>query len=216
MKSDNIPTFATGQDEPGQSYYLKLGRETIHGLSLEDLESLYDTIDDYWDNEDEIPMASEDLTLDLGESTEIYKTTTFNDGIFDANYSAYAFNVEIESTPSSVILDLFLSLLSFLNQVEKMDIQCSIPGLKPQKIKSTRSRKNNLDVLLVEENDAQKKIKVIKDTPMIVKSEILTKISMPPKIKYNVQINDQALEDLSRDQVMEIQEVIGRFLENVE
>lgn len=216
MKSDNIPTFATGQDEPGQSYYLKLGRETIHGLSLEDLESLYDTIDDYWDNEDEIPMASEDLTLDLGESTEIYKITTFNDGIFDANYSAYAFNVEIESTPSSVILDLFLSLLSFLNQVEKMDIQCSIPGLKPQKIKSTRSRKNNLDVLLVEENDAQKKIEVIKDTPMIVKSEILTKISMPPKIKYNVQINDQALEDLSRDQVIKIQEVIGRFLENVE
>ena len=216
MKSDNIPTCVTSQDEPGQSYYLKLGRETIHGLSLEDLESLYEAIDDFLDREDEIPMVSEDLTLDLGESTEIYKETTFNDGIFDANYSAYAFNVEIASTPSSVILDLFLSLLSFLNQVEKMDIQCSIPGLKPQKIKSTRSRKNNLDVLLLEENDAQKKIKVIKDTPMIVKSETLTKISMPPKIKYNVQINDQALEDLSRDQVMEIQEVIGRFLENVE
>ncbi len=215
MKNDNIPTCATSQDEPGQSYYLKLGREAIHGLSLEDLESLYEAINDFLDREDEILMASEDLTPNFEKSTEIYKITTFNDGIFDANYSAYAFNVEIESTPSSVILDLFLSLLSFLNQVEKMDIQCSIPGLKLQKIKSTQSRKNNLDVLLLEENDAQKKIEVIKDTPMIVKSETLTKISMAPKIKYNVQINDQDFDGLSREQVIKIQTAIGRFLENV-
>lgn len=153
MKNDNIPTCTTGQDEPGQSYYLKLGKETIHGLSLEDLESLYETIEDYWDREDEIPMANENSSSDLGQYSMIRKTTTFNEGIFSAGYTADALYVEIQSTPSWVILDLFLTLLSFLNQVEKMDIQCSIPGVKPKKIKSTRSRKNKLDVLLQEEND---------------------------------------------------------------
>lgn len=214
MKSDNIST-PTGQDESRQSYYLKLGRETIHGLSPEDLESLYDAIDDYWDSEDEIPMASEGLTSDLGECL-IQKITAFNDGIFSSDYNAYAFNVEIQSTPSSVILDLFVSLLSFLNQVEKMDIQCSIPGVKPRKIRQPRSRKSNLDVLLLEENDTQKKKNAIKDTPMIVKTETLTEIMETPEIKYSVQINDQDLDGLSRDQVIEIQNVIGRFLETVE
>ena len=216
MINDNISTSATSQDKPGQSYYLKLGRKTIHGLSHEDLESLYDAIDDYFDREDEIPMASEDLSSDLGECTMVQKTTTFNDGIFSTDYSADALYVEIESTPSWVILDLFVSLLSFLNQVEKMNIQCSIPGVKPRKIRQPRSRKSNLDVLLLEEDDTQKKKNVIKDTPMILKSETLTEITVAPKIEYDVQINDQGLGGLSRDRVMEIQGVIGRFLENVE
>ncbi len=51
---------------------------------------------------------------------------------------------------------------------------------------------------------------------MILKSETLTEITVAPKIEYDVQINDQGLGGLSRDQVMEIQGVIGRFLENVE
>lgn len=212
MKNDNIPTCATGQDEPGQSYYLKLGKETIHGLSLEDLESLYETIEDYWDREDEIPMANENSSSDLGQYSMIRKTTTFNEGIFSAGYTADALYVEIQSTPSWVILDLFLTLLSFLNQVEKMDIQCSIPGVKPKKIKSTRSRKNKLDVLLQEENDTHKKIDITRETPMIIKNETLTRINEIPKIEYDVQINDQGLSYLSRDQVMEIQSVINCLL----
>ena len=212
MKNDNIPTCTTSQDEPVQSYYLKLGKETIHGLSLEDLKSLYETIEDYWDREDEIPMANENSSSDLGQYSMIRKTTTFNKGIFSAGYTADALYVEIQSTPSWVILDLFLTLLSFLNQVEKMDIQCSIPGVKPKKIKSTRSRKNKLDVLLQEENDTHKKIDITRETPMIIKNETLTQINEIPKIEYDVQINDQGLSYLSRDQVMEIQSVIERFL----
>lgn len=212
MKNDNIPTCTTSQDEPVQSYYLKLGKETIHGLSLEDLKSLYETIEDYWDREDEIPMANENSSSDLGQYSMIRKTTTFNKGIFSAGYTADALYVEIQSTPSWVILDLFLTLLSFLNQVEKMDIQCSIPGVKPKKIKSTRSRKNKLDVLLQEENDTHKKIDITRKTPMIIKNETLTRINEIPKIEYDVQINDQGLSYLSRDQVMEIQSVIERFL----
>ena len=212
MKNDNIPTCTTSQDEPVQSYYLKLGKETIHGLSLEDLKSLYETIEDYWDREDEIPMANENSSSDLGQYSMIRKTTTFNKGIFSAGYTADALYVEIQSTPSWVILDLFLTLLSFLNQVEKMDIQCSIPGVKPKKIKSTRSRKNKLDVLLQEENDTHKKIDSTRETPMIIKNETLTRINEIPKIEYDVQINDQGLSYLSRDQVMEIQSVIERFL----
>lgn len=212
MKNDNIPTCTTGQDEPGQSYYLKLGKETIHGLSLEDLESLYETIEDYWDREDEIPMANENSSSDLGQYSMIRKTTTFNEGIFSAGYTADALYVEIQSTPSWVILDLFLTLLSFLKQVEKMDIQCSIPGIKPKKIKSTRPKKNKLDVLLQEENDTHKKIDITRETPMIIKNETLTRINEIPKIEYDVQINDQGLSYLSRDQVMEIQSVIERFL----
>ena len=212
MKNDNIPTCTTSQDEPVQSYYLKLGKETIHGLSLEDLKSLYETIEDYWDREDEIPMANENSSSDLGQYSMIRKTTTFNKGIFSAGYPADALYVEIQSTPSWVILDLFLTLLSFLNQVEKMDIQCSIPGVKPKKIKSTRSRKNKLDVLLQEENDTHKKIDITRETPMIIKNETLTRINEIPKIEYDVQINDQGLSYLSRDQVMEIQSVIERFL----
>ena len=99
-----------------------------------------------------------------------------------------------------------------MNQVEKMDIQCSIPGVKPKKIKSTRSRKNKLDVLLQEENDTHKKIDITRETPMIIKNETLTRINEIPKIEYDVQINDQGLSYLSRDQVMEIQSVIERFL----
>ena len=212
MKNDNIPTCTTSQDEPVQRYYLKLGKETIHGLSLEDLKSLYETIEDYWDREDEIPMANENSSSDLGQYSMIRKTTTFNKGIFSAGYTADALYVEIQSTPSWVILDLFLTLLSFLNQVEKMDIQCSIPGVKPKKIKSTRSRKNKLDVLLQEENDTHKKIDITRETPMIIKNETLTRINEIPKIEYDVQINDQGLSYLSRDQVMEIQSVIERFL----
>ena len=212
MKNDNIPTCTTSQDEPVQSYYLKLGKETIHGLSLEDLKSLYETIEDYWDREDEIPMANENSSSDLGQYSMIRKTTTFNKGIFSAGYTADALYVEIQSTPSWVILDLFLTLLSFLNQVEKMDIQCSIPGVKPKKIKSTRSRKNKLDILLQEENDTHKKIDITRETPMIIKNETLTRINEIPKIEYDVQINDQGLSYLSRDQVMEIQSVIERFL----
>ena len=212
MKNDNIPTCTTSQDEPVQSYYLKLGKETIHGLSLEDLKSLYETIEDYWDREDEIPMANENSSSDLGQYSMIRKTTTFNKGIFSAGYTADALYVQIQSTPSWVILDLFLTLLSFLNQVEKMDIQCSIPGVKPKKIKSTRSRKNKLDVLLQEENDTHKKIDITRETPMIIKNETLTRINEIPKIEYDVQINDQGLSYLSRDQVMEIQSVIERFL----
>ena len=212
MKNDNIPTCTTSQDEPVQSYYLKLGKETIHGLSLEDLKSLYETIEDYWDREDEIPMANENSSSDLGQYSMIRKTTTFNKGIFSAGYTADSLYVEIQSTPSWVILDLFLTLLSFLNQVEKMDIQCSIPGVKPKKIKSTRSRKNKLDVLLQEENDTHKKIDITRETPMIIKNETLTRINEIPKIEYDVQINDQGLSYLSRDQVMEIQSVIERFL----
>ena len=212
MKYDNIHTCTTSQDEPVQSYYLKLGKETIHGLSLEDLKSLYETIEDYWDREDEIPMANENSSSDLGQYSMIRKTTTFNKGIFSAGYTADALYVEIQSTPSWVILDLFLTLLSFLNQVEKMDIQCSIPGVKPKKIKSTRSRKNKLDVLLQEENDTHKKIDITRETPMIIKNETLTRINEIPKIEYDVQINDQGLSYLSRDQVMEIQSVIERFL----
>ena len=212
MKNDNIPTCTTSQDEPVQSYYLKLGKETIHGLSLEDLKSLYETIEDYWDREDEIPMANENSSSDLGQYSMIRKTTTFNKGIFSAGYTADALYVEIQSTPSWVILDLFLTLLSFLNQVEKMDIQCSIPGVKPKKIKSTRSRKNKLDVLLQEENDTHKKIDITRETPMIIKNETLTRINEIPKIEYDVQINDQGLSYLSRDHVMEIQSVIERFL----
>ena len=212
MKNNNIPTCAMRQDAPGQSYYLELGRETIHGLSLEDLESLYETIEDYWNREDEIPMANEELSSDLGQYSMIQKTTTFNDGIFSANYTADALYVEIQSTPPWVILDLFLTLLSFLNQVEKMEIQCSIPGIKPKKIKSTRSRNNKLNVLLQEDNDTQKKINIIRETPMIIKNETLTRINEIPKIEYEVQINDQGLSYLSRDQVMEIQSVINCFL----
>ena len=212
MKNDNIPTCTTSQDEPVQSYYLKLGKETIHGLSLEDLKSLYETIEDYWDREDKIPMANENSSSDLGQYSMIRKTTTFNKGIFSAGYTADALYVEIQSTPSWVILDLFLTLLSFLNQVEKMDIQGSIPGVKPKKIKSTRSRKNKLDVLLQEENDTHKKIDITRETPMIIKNETLTRINEIPKIEYDVQINDQGLSYLSRDQVMEIQSVIERFL----
>lgn len=212
MKNDNIPTCTTGQDEPGQSYYLKLGKETIHGLSLEDLESLYETIEDYWNREDEIPMANENSSSDLGQYSMIRKTTTFNEGIFSAGYTADALYVEIQSTPSWVILDLFLTLLSFLNQVEKMDIQCSIPGVKPKKIKSTRSRKNKLDVLLQEENDTHKKIDITRETPMIIKNETLTRINEIPKIEYDAQINNQGLSYLSRNQVMEIQSVIDCLL----
>ena len=212
MKNDNIPTCTTSQDEPVQSYYLKLGKETIHGLSLEDLKSLYETIEDYWDREDEIPMANENSSSDLGQYSMIRKTTTFNKGIFSAGYTADALYVEIQSTPSWVILDLFLTLLSFLNQVEKMDIQCSIPGVKPKKIKSTRSRKNKLDVLLQEENDTHKKIDITRETPMIIKNETLTRINEIPKIEYDVQINNQGLSYLSRNQVMEIQSVIDCLL----
>ena len=157
-------------------------------------------------------MANENSSSDLGQYSMIRKTTTFNKGIFSAGYTADALYVEIQSTPSWVILDLFLTLLSFLNQVEKMDIQCSIPGVKPKKIKSTRSRKNKLDGLLQEENDTHKKIDITRETPMIIKNETLTRINEIPKIEYDVQINDQGLSYLSRDQVMEIQSVIERFL----
>ena len=188
------------------------GLSVVSRVKPGNLKSLYETIEDYWDREDEIPMANENSSSDLGQYSMIRKTTTFNKGIFSAGYTADALYVEIQSTPSWVILDLFLTLLSFLNQVEKMDIQCSIPGVKPKKIKSTRSRKNKLDVLLQEENDTHKKIDITRETPMIIKNETLTRINEIPKIEYDVQINDQGLSYLSRDQVMEIQSVIERFL----
>ena len=47
---------------------------------------------------------------------------------------------------------------------------------------------------------------------MIIKNETLTRINEIPKIEYEVQINDQGLSYLSRDQVMEIQSVINCFL----
>ena len=50
---------------------------------------------------------------------------------------------------------------------------------------------------------------------MILKSETLTKINVAPKVEYDVVINDQGLSGLSREQVMEIQGVIDRFLENM-
>lgn len=215
MKSDVISTLAPARDNSVQSYYLKLGKETIHGLSREDIESLHEAIDDFLDREDEISLASEDLSSDLGQYSMIRKTTTFDDGIFNTDYSASGLWVEIQCTPSWVILDLFMSLLSFLNQVEKMDIQCSIPGIKPQKIKPLPLKKSKHDVLLLEENDAQKKIETIKEIPMILKSETLTKINVAPKVEYDVVINDQGLSGLSREQVMEIQGVIDRFLENI-
>ena len=96
-----------------------------------------------------------------------------------------------------------------------MDIQCSIPGIKPRKIKPLPLKKSKHDVLLLEENDAQKKIETIKEIPMILKSETLTKINVAPKVAYDVVINDQGLSGLSREQVMEIQGVIDRFLENM-
>ena len=142
MKSDVISTLAPARDNSVQSYYLKLGKETIHGLSREDIESLHEAIDDFLDREDEISLASEDLSSDLGQYSMIRKTTTFDDGIFNTDYSASGLWVEIQCTPSWVILDLFMSLLSFLNQVEKMDIQCSIPGIKPRKIKPLPLKKS--------------------------------------------------------------------------
>lgn len=215
MKSDVISTLVPARDNSVQSYYLKLGKETIHGLSREDIESLHEAIDDFLDREDEISLASEDLSSDLGQYSMIRKTTTFDDGIFNTDYNASGLWVEIQCTPSWVILDLFMSLLSFLNQVEKMDIQCSIPGIKPRKIKPLPLKKSKHDVLLLEENDAQKKIETIKEIPMILKSETLTKINVAPKVEYDVVINDQGLSGLSREQVMEIQGVIDRFLENM-
>ena len=44
---------------------------------------------------------------------------------------------------------------------------------------------------------------------MIVKNETLTKAN----VEYDVQINDQLLDNLSRDQVMEIQHIIDGFLQ---
>ncbi len=49
--------------------------------------------------------------------------------------------------------------------------------------------------------------------PMIVKNKTLTKVNVVPPIEYEVQINDQVLDNLSRDQVMEIQHVIEGFLQ---
>ena len=45
--------------------------------------------------------------------------------------------------------------------------------------------------------------------PMIVKNETLTKAN----VEYDVQINDQFLDNLSRDQVIEIQHIIDGFLQ---
>ena len=69
--------------------------------------------------------------------------------------------------------------------------------------------------MLLEENDAQKKIETKKEIQMILKSETLTKINVAHKAEYDVVINDQGLSGLSREQVMEIQGVIDRFLENM-
>lgn len=49
--------------------------------------------------------------------------------------------------------------------------------------------------------------------PMIVKNETLTKVNITPPIEYDVQINDQFLDNLSRDQVIEIQHIIDGFLQ---
>ena len=48
---------------------------------------------------------------------------------------------------------------------------------------------------------------------MIVKNETLTKVNITPPIEYDVQINDQFLDNLSRDQVIEIQHIIDGFLQ---
>ena len=45
--------------------------------------------------------------------------------------------------------------------------------------------------------------------PMIVKNETLTKAN----VEHDVQINDQFLDNLSRDQVIEIQHIIDGFLQ---
>lgn len=87
------------------------------------------------------------------------------------------------------------------------------PKIKPRKIKPAPTRKNNRHILLLEENEAQKKIEIIKEMPMIVKNETLTKVNITPPIEYDVQINDQFLDNLSRDQVMEIQHIIDGFLQ---
>ena len=68
MKSNDISTMTKSQDEPRQSYYLKFGRKTIHGLSPEDLKSLHDTINEYFDREDEAFPASIYLGPGLGQS----------------------------------------------------------------------------------------------------------------------------------------------------
>lgn len=213
MKSDNTSTFVTGQEEPGQSYCLKLGKETIHGLSHDDLESLHKAIDEYFNREKEVFPARIYLSSSLGQFSEVQKMNIFNEGKFNVNYSVSAFGETIQNISALQLLDLFLSIYSFLRQVEKINIKCSIPKVKPRKIKSAPVGKNNHKVLLLEENDKQKEIEIIKDIPMIVKSETLTEVNVAPKIEYNVQINDQGLDGLSYSQVMEIQSVIKHFLD---
>ena len=56
-------------------------------------------------------------------------------------------------------------------------------------------------------------MEIIKEIPMIVKNETLTKTNVAPPIEYDVQINDQFLDNLSRDQVIEIQHIIDGFLQ---
>ncbi|MEQ2909156.1 hypothetical protein [Butyricimonas faecihominis] len=213
MKSNDISTMVKSQDEPRQSYYLKFGRKTIHGLSPEDLKSLHDTINEYFDREDEAFPASIYLGPGLGQFSKIQKITSFDNGSFNVRYNVSTFGEIIQYISALQLLDLFLNMLSFLQQVEGIDIQCSIPKIKPRKIKPAPTRKNNRHILLLEENKALKKMEIIKEIPMIVKNETLTKTNVAPPIEYDVQINDQFLDNLSRDQVIEIQHIIDGFLQ---
>lgn len=130
MNSDNFSNLDTGRS-PGQSYYLKLGRETIHGLSPGELERLHDVIIDYFDRENEIPLANKSLSSDPGQYSEIEKITDFGEGEFQAWYNVSCGGALLQCLPTWQVLDLFLLLLSFFKQVEGMDIQCTIPGVPP-------------------------------------------------------------------------------------
>ena len=91
MKSNDISTMTKSQDEPRQSYYLKFGRKTIHGLSPEDLKSLHDTINEYFDREDEAFPASIYLGPGLGQFSKIQKITIFDNGSFNVRYNVSTF-----------------------------------------------------------------------------------------------------------------------------
>lgn len=86
------------------------------------------------------------------------------------------------------------------------------PRGAPRMIKPAPAKRKGHVIRLLEEGDVQKEIDVIKEIPLISKVEKLDNVRFSPGVRYDVQINDRSLSDLSRDQVVEIQRVIASFL----
>ncbi len=205
MAIDNISNL-------DRTYCLKVGGETIYRLSSQQLQKLHNTITDFFDRENEIPLASEDLSPELGQYTKIEKMICFDNEVFETSYNVSAGGEILQYIKAWQLLDLFLVLHSFLRQVEGIDIDCFMREMKNDKIKTKSKKKKKHLVRLLEETAEQKKISVILDDPYMSKDETLEKMNITPNIEYGIYANDLCLDGLSYAQVKEIQYVIAQYL----